>query len=52
MNENDRVDLDRVHALMMAALDAECTEAERRELDTAVAERPELATEWARLQRL
>jgi anti-sigma factor RsiW len=52
VKENDKVDLDRTHALMMAALDAESTASERRELDALLAERPELRAEWARLQRL
>jgi ferric-dicitrate binding protein FerR (iron transport regulator) len=45
-------ELDRVHSMMMAALDEECSEAERRELEALVAARPELADEWARLKRL
>jgi anti-sigma factor RsiW len=48
----DEVDLDRAHALMMAALDGECTAGERRELDALLAERPELSADWNRLQRL
>ena len=48
----DEVELDRAHALMMAALDGECTAGERRELDALLAERPELAADWNRLQRL
>jgi anti-sigma factor RsiW len=48
----DEVELDRAHALMMAALDGECTAGERRELDALLAERPELTADWSRLQRL
>jgi ferric-dicitrate binding protein FerR (iron transport regulator) len=46
------LDLDRVHALMMAALDRECGEAERRELEALLSAHPELADEWNRLCRL
>jgi ferric-dicitrate binding protein FerR (iron transport regulator) len=52
MTPSDDMDLDRVHALMMAALDGECTDAERRELDVQVARRPELSAEWTRLKRV
>lgn len=52
MKPGDEHDLDRAHALMMAALDTECTEAERRELDALLAARPELAEDWSRLRRL
>ena len=45
-------DLDRVHALMMAALDDECTGGERLELEALLAARPELAADWSRLRRL
>jgi ferric-dicitrate binding protein FerR (iron transport regulator) len=45
-------EIDRVHALMMAALDGECSAAERQQLDTLLAARPELADEWNRLRRL
>ena len=45
-------DLDRAHALMMAALDDECSNAERREFDALLAARPELAADWSRLRRL
>jgi ferric-dicitrate binding protein FerR (iron transport regulator) len=48
----DEPDLDRAHALMMAALDRECTDAERHELDALLAARPELNTDWNRLQRV
>lgn len=44
--------LDRAHALMMAALDEECTAEDRLELDALLAARPELAAEWNRLRRL
>jgi anti-sigma factor RsiW len=46
------VELERAHALMMAVLDGECGETERRELDALLAARPELADEWSRLRRL
>ncbi len=52
MNRADELDLDRTHALMMAALDGECTDAERRELVTQLESRPELEAEWDRLQRV
>lgn len=52
MTTRDDLDIDRAHALMMAALDGECTEAERRDLDALVDARPELAEEWSRLRRL
>ena len=45
-------EIDRVHALMMAALDGECSDAERQQLDTLLAAQPELADEWNRLRRL
>ena len=37
---------------MMAALDGECTPAERQELDGLLSEHPELAAEWQRLGRV
>jgi anti-sigma factor RsiW len=52
VNPEHESDLDRAHALMMAALDGECTEVERRELDALIAGRPDLAADWARLQRV
>jgi len=52
MNPADELDLDRAHALMMAALDGECTAEERRELDALLAGRADLAADWHRLQRL
>ena len=52
MNRRDEFDLDRVHALMMAALDGESTDADRRELDAQLAHSPDLQAEWARLQRV
>jgi len=45
-------DLDRAHALMMAALDGESTTADREELDALLARDAELAAEWARLRRV
>ena len=52
MNSADDVSLDRVHTLMMAALDGECTEADRRQLDAELAHSPSLQAEWERLQRV
>lgn len=52
MNPSDELTLDDAHALMMAALDGECSEAERRRLDAHLAARPDLQAEWARLQRV
>lgn len=37
---------------MMAALDGECTPAERQELAALLSEHPELAAEWQRLGRV
>lgn len=37
---------------MMAALDGECTPAERQALDALLAAHPELAAEWAQLVRV
>jgi anti-sigma factor RsiW len=52
VNPSDELTLDDAHALMMAALDGECSEAERRRLDAHLAARPDLQAEWARLQRV
>lgn len=52
MTRADEMDRDRLHALMMAVLDGECTEAERRQLEEVVAARPDVAGEWARLRRV
>lgn len=52
MTGNEGMDLDRAHALMMAVLDGENTDAERRELETLLAGHHELAAEWARLRRV
>jgi len=46
------VDLDRAHALMMGALDGECTAEERQELDSLLARHADLAAEWTRLRRV
>jgi ferric-dicitrate binding protein FerR (iron transport regulator) len=46
------MDHDRIHALMMAVLDEECTEAERRQLEDVLAARPGVAAEWDRLRRV
>jgi ferric-dicitrate binding protein FerR (iron transport regulator) len=46
------IDLDRVHALMMAVLDDECSDADRRELDAMMAGHPDIRLEWDRLRRL
>jgi ferric-dicitrate binding protein FerR (iron transport regulator) len=48
----DDLELDRIHALMMAALDGECSSAEREELDRLIAARLDIADEWNRLRRL
>jgi ferric-dicitrate binding protein FerR (iron transport regulator) len=45
-------EIDDVHVLMMRALDGECTQAERQQLDARLTARPELADEWNRLRRL
>jgi anti-sigma factor RsiW len=42
----------RAHALMMAVLDGEASEAERHELETLVASDAALQAEWARLRRV
>jgi anti-sigma factor RsiW len=52
MSAQDTPDLDRVQALMMAALDGEISPEERRELDALLARQPDIAAEWARLGRL
>jgi ferric-dicitrate binding protein FerR (iron transport regulator) len=52
MSPANEQNLDRAHALMMAALDNECTEEERRELEEHIARRPELEAEWTRLKRV
>ncbi len=52
MSGDDRLDLDRVHALMMGALDEESTPAERAALDEALERFPELAAEYERLRRV
>jgi anti-sigma factor RsiW len=52
VSENERIDLDRVHALMMAALDDECSSDERRELEASIEQNAALAAEWARLRRV
>ena len=48
----DDAALDKVHALMMAALDGECTDADRRQLDAELALNPSLQAEWERLRRV
>jgi anti-sigma factor RsiW len=48
----NELDLDRVHALMMAALDDECSAEDRQELEASLAQHPALAAEWRRLQRV
>lgn len=49
--ENHQPD-ERVRSLMMAALDNECSPAERRELDEALQQNPELQREWREMQRV
>ena len=46
------LDLDRIHALMMAALDGDSTPEERAALEAALGRHPELAAEYRRLQRV
>jgi anti-sigma factor RsiW len=48
---DDRPDLDRVRALMMAALDGEATEEDRAELESQLAQQPALRQEFASLSR-
>lgn len=43
---------ERVRSLMMAALDNECSPAERRELEEALQQDPALQSEWRELQRV
>jgi ferric-dicitrate binding protein FerR (iron transport regulator) len=52
MKPEDTLDLDRAHALMMAVLDDECTDGDRRELEAQCERRPELRAEWNRLRRV
>ena len=52
MTRPDELDLDRVHALMMAVLDGECADEERRELDAHLTHNPDLQAEWERLLRV
>lgn len=52
MSPDERPDLDRVHALMMAALDDECSGEELRELESWLEASPQLAEEFRRLRRL
>lgn len=52
MTRHDEMEHDRVHALMMAVLDDECTEVERVQLQEIVAAHPDVAVEWNRLRRV
>jgi ferric-dicitrate binding protein FerR (iron transport regulator) len=54
MNEEmqNKPDTERIRGLMMAALDQECSPAERRELEEALQLNPELHSEWRELQRV
>ncbi len=54
MNEpkHTQPDTERIRGLMMAALDNECSPAERRELEEALQMDPELHGEWRELQRV
>jgi ferric-dicitrate binding protein FerR (iron transport regulator) len=52
VTNNHDVDRERARALMMAALDGECTPDERHELDRTLADAPDLAAEWRRLARV
>lgn len=49
---NSHTNRDRAHALMMAALDGEASQADQQELDAMLAQSPELAAEWQRFKRL
>ena len=50
--KHTQTDTERIRGLMMAALDDECSPAERRELDEALQQNPELHREWRELQRV
>ncbi len=52
MSDRNTVDRDRAHALMMAVLDGEASDGERRELETRVSRDAELQAEWTRFARL
>jgi anti-sigma factor RsiW len=52
MSSANEPDLDRARALMMAALDNESSDDERRELATHIDGRPDLRAEWNRLKRV
>lgn len=52
MTDRGSADRERVHALMMAAMDGEISAADREELDAAIARSPELEREWRRFVRL
>ena len=52
MKQHQSVDRERVQMLMMAALDDELSPSDRPELDTALAEHPDIAAEWRRLVRV
>lgn len=53
MNGRDAApDVERAHALMMAALDGEATAEERGELEGMLVRHPELGPEWERLRRV
>ncbi|MDZ4730115.1 MAG: hypothetical protein SH820_09260 [Xanthomonadales bacterium] len=52
-NKTDfEVEMERVRGLMMAALDNECSAAERQALQQALQQNPELQREWRELQRV
>lgn len=52
MTNHHHVDRERARALMMAALDGECSQEDRRQLDAVLADAPDLAVEWRRLSRV
>jgi anti-sigma factor RsiW len=52
VNSPDEPTLDDVHALMMAVLDGESADEDRRTLESYLANRPDLQAEWTRLQRV
>lgn len=50
-NNRER-EMDRIRGLMMAALDGECSAADRQVLEQALEKNPELQREWRDLQRV
>ena len=52
MKDEGHIDRERVQALMMAAVDGEISDADRRELDAIMSSAPDVAQEWQRFARL